>query len=345
MQLRIAKGAIAAVVLIAVGVHFWGGSIDGASVTLADVLTQIGEFRPYRCRYCVEEVNEPLEVRTIEQFSLTLRRELHSDGSINVIDLSVPKELALYPDKKQAHEHWPDIEPKRDLDLLALVNLMRGGAAEELGASILEGRKMVGFHVMMGGNDITLWADAQAQLPVRFEIIHVGQGKTLVFDRFEFDVSFDKALFDTTAPEGYAVKKTGKGYTSVAHVGEGLPEEPLLTGLKAVAGFLDGVFPPAIELPRLQQTMRQHVTDHKLSEEEKEKRLIPVADYWTRAVWYLNQLKHDDRVKNLRWVGGGVRLGDGATAIMWWQYPNSPTYRVIYGDLAVKDLRPDELPQ
>jgi hypothetical protein len=62
-------------------------------------------------------------------------------------------------------------------------------------------------------------------------------------------------------------------------------------------------------------------------------------------VWYLNQLQHGTRVKDLRWRGDGVRLGDGATAILWWQYPDSPTYRVIYADLTIKDLRPEELPK
>jgi len=345
MQLRIAKWAVAALILVALGIHFLGGSIDGASVTLADVLEQIRDFRPYRCRYSVAQGNQSTDVRTVEQFSLTLRREVHADGSITVIDLATPKILTLHPEEKEAHEHWPDIEPKRDLDLLALVNLLQGGTAEAMGATTLEGHTVVGFHAILGSNDMTLWADVHTKLPVLFEIIHVGQGRTITMDQFEFEVPFDSALFGTTAPAGYTVKKTGKGHTSMAHVGEGLPEEPLLTGLKAVAEALDGVFPPAIELPKLQETLRQYSLDHKLSDEEKEKGLLPVSDYWTRAVWYLNQLQHGTRVKDLQWRGEGVRLGDGTTAIMWWQYPDAPTYRVIYGDLTIKDLGPQELPQ
>jgi hypothetical protein len=344
MQLRIAKWAIAAAILIALGVHFWGGSIDGAGVTLAEVLDQIRDFRPYRCRWSIEEPNKPPEVRTLEQFSLTLRRELYADGSIIVIDLATPKELALYPDKKQAHEHWPDFEPQKDLDVLSVVKTIqevatKGLGIDTLGPSTIEGHSVLGFQ----GGPMTLWVDVHTKLPV--QIVNVGQGTRHVMDQFEFDVVFDKALFATTAPEGYAVKKTGKGYTDIPHVGEGLPEEPLLTGLKAVAEALDSVFPPAIELPILQETLRQYIADHKFSEEDKEKWLLPVSDYWTRAYWYLNQLQGVDRVKDLHWVGGGVRLGDGTTAIMWWQYQNSPTYRVIYGDLTIRDLLPDQLPK
>lgn len=343
MSLRITKWAVAAGVLILLGIHFLGGPIDGAGVTFADVLAEIHEFRPYRCRYTIEEVNQPPDVRILERFSLTRRRELFPDGTIVVYDLSIPKELILDPNKMQAHEHWLDFGPKKDFDLLSLVNSMQEQSTEELGMSTLDGHKVAGFHTP-GGNDITLWADVYTRLPVRLEIIHTNVGRRLVLDQFEFDVPFDETLFDTTAPEGYVVKKTGKGYTDLPHVGEGLPEEPLLTGLKAVAGFFDGVFPPAIELPKLQQAMRQYIADHGLSEKETEERLLPVADCWTRAHWYILQLRRD-RVKDLQYMGTGVRVGDSETAIIWWRSEDSPTYRVIYGDLTVRDLRPEDLPK
>ncbi|HNS19435.1 MAG TPA: hypothetical protein PKH24_03000 [Sedimentisphaerales bacterium] len=344
MQLRITKWAIAVAALILLGIHFVGGPIDGASVTFASVLAEIRDFRPYRCRYTIEEANRPPNVRILEGLSLARRRELFPDGTIVVFDLSIPKELALDPNKMLAHERWLDSEPKRDFDLLSLVNAMQEKPREHLGTSTLEGHKVVGFHTP-GDNDITLWADVHTRLPVRLDIIHTNVGRRIILDRFEFDVALDKTLFDTTAPEGYSVKKTGRGYTDIPRVGEGLPEEPLLTGLKTVAEFLDGVFPPAIDLPKLRQTMRQYITDHELSDEETEERLLPVSDYWTRAVWYLNQIRHRDGVKDLQYVGGGVRLGDSETAILWWQPQDSPTYRVVYGDLSVRDLRPEELPK
>jgi len=345
MQLRITKLAIAAVILIAVGIYFLGGSVDGASVALADVLEQIREFRPYRCRVVVEQDNKQVHTYTLERLSLSQRREVRSDGTIMVIDLSIPKKLFLDTKRKQAHEHRFDMEPKRDFNLLALVNGMQERTAEELGMKTIEGHKAKGFHTANQFNDLTLWADIHTKLPVLFQIIHVKAGRKIILDQFEFDVPFDKALFSTTAPEGYTVKKTGKGYTDIPHVGEGLPEEPLLTGLKAMAGFFDGEFPPTIELSELQQAMRQYVKDNNLSEEEKEERLIPVADYWTRAVWYLNKLRHGLKVKDFQYRGSGVKLGDNNTPILWWQYQDSPTYRVIYGDLTIKDLRPDELPK
>jgi len=341
MQLRITKLAIAAVILIAAGVYFLGGSVGGTSVALADVLEQIHEFRPYRCRVVVEEDGQEVRTYTLERLSLSQRREISPDGSIMVIDLSVPKELFLQPQSRQAHEHWLDMEPRTDFDLLAHARAMQEGAVEDLGTDVIEGHDVQGFHTGNKHNDLTLWADIDTMLPVRFRIIHVQRGRKITLDQFEFDVPFDEALFSTTAPEGYTVKKTGKGYTDVARVGEGLPEEPLLTGLKVVAEFFDGVFPPAIELPQLQQAIRQYIKDNELSEEEVEQRLLPVSDYWTKAVWYINGLKHTQHVKDLQYVGAGVQRGDAATAILWWQPADGSTYQVVYGDLRVETLSAD----
>lgn len=347
MQSPFVKSTAAAVVVVVIGlsVHFLGGSLDGTNIALADVLAQVREFRPYRCRVTVTENGEETRSYTQERLTLSRRREIFADGSIMVIDLSIPKELFLDPNQMQAHEHWPDWEPRTDFDLLAHVEAMQNGKTERLGTKTLEGHTAVGFHAAGPANDLTLWADVRTKLPVLFQIIHTQGGRKIVLDQFAFDVPFDAALFETVAPEGYEVKKTGKGYTDVPPVGEGLAEEPLLTGLKVVAEFLDGVFPPAIELPKLQQALRQYIKDNQLSEEEVQRRLLPVSDYWTKAVWYLNALRHQDQVKDLQYIGQGVRLGEAETPIMWWQPADSPTYRVIYGDLSVKDLQPDELPK
>ena len=46
-----------------------------------------------------------------------------------------------------------------------------------------------------------------------------------------------------------------------------------------------------------------------------------------------------------KYAGAGVKLGDANTAIFWYQPKDSATYRVIYGDLSVKDVAPENLPK
>jgi hypothetical protein len=45
------------------------------------------------------------------------------------------------------------------------------------------------------------------------------------------------------------------------------------------------------------------------------------------------------------YAGAGVKLGDAATAIFWYQSSGSDTYRVIYGDLSAKDVAEKDLPK
>jgi len=45
------------------------------------------------------------------------------------------------------------------------------------------------------------------------------------------------------------------------------------------------------------------------------------------------------------YVGKGVEFGDANTAVFLYRPKGSKTYRVIYGDLSVKDVAPDNLPK
>jgi len=45
------------------------------------------------------------------------------------------------------------------------------------------------------------------------------------------------------------------------------------------------------------------------------------------------------------YAGQGVKLGDASKAVFWYKPQGSETYRVIYGDLSVKDVSPENLPK
>jgi hypothetical protein len=45
------------------------------------------------------------------------------------------------------------------------------------------------------------------------------------------------------------------------------------------------------------------------------------------------------------YAGSGVKLGDAGKAVFWYQPKGSASYRVIYGDLSVKDVAPADLPK
>ena len=56
----------------------------------------------------------------------------------------------------------------------------------------------------------------------------------------------------------------------------------------------------------------------------------------------------DSIVKNsFRYLGKGVKLGDKDRIVCWYKLKDAKdpsTYRVVYGDLSVKDVAPEDLP-
>jgi hypothetical protein len=45
------------------------------------------------------------------------------------------------------------------------------------------------------------------------------------------------------------------------------------------------------------------------------------------------------------YVGENVKLGDAESPVCWYRPTNSETYRVIYGDLSIKNVAPKDLPK
>ena len=45
------------------------------------------------------------------------------------------------------------------------------------------------------------------------------------------------------------------------------------------------------------------------------------------------------------YVGKNVKLGDSESPVCWYRPKGSETYRVIYGDLSVKDVAAGDLPK
>ncbi len=349
MKSNITKLAAAAVIIIAalIVIHYSGSSIDGTSVAWADVIEQISNFRPYACTYTVFDEGTLVRSYRSMRFSLTQRREIRFDGTILVYDLAIPKLLTIVPEKKYAIERILDAQPTTDPDIFKMADSMQNissGGVQELGIREIDGHIAKGFRSKSEYNDITIWADVQTKLPVQLEIIHVGRGKKIIISEFEFDIDFDEALFSTTAPEGYTVEKLDKReVTELTKFKRSTTEKDLIEGLRALAIFLDGRFPPKIELDELRETLKGYIAQNNLSDSEIEERLAPVSEKWTKAYWYTMLLKGEMEAGDFHYAGDGVELGDSDTPVIWWLPKDSKTYRVIYGDLSVKDVAPENL--
>ncbi len=213
MKSKLTKLATAAVIIIAVMIVIqqFGGSIDGASVVWADVLEQISEVRPYACRMTFDFDGDKPDVsyRVIYK-NLSVRREERDDGSILIFDMSQKPVniLILWPDKKLARESvLSDRGPIKDPDVLRMITNRQNGTEEDLGLSEINGKSVKVFHSPDEHNEFTVWADVETNLPVRVELRQSSSSRTIIMEDFEFVIEFDESLFDTTAPEDYAVQR------------------------------------------------------------------------------------------------------------------------------------------
>jgi len=223
MKSKITKFAAAAVLIIGViiGVYWYSGSIDGASIAFADVQEQLRNFRPYSYNDTVEWDGNPETTlkKHIMKFSKSRRREviLNLDGRIMIVDFSQApcKTITIFPETKKAREKvHPDIKPGTGADILQTISryqeLTQELSIEDLGTQEMEGRLAKGFHIPGEVNEWTIWVDAQSGLPMYVERVHLPVGKLprrqkLIMTNFDFDVEFDESDFIVKAPPGYDV--------------------------------------------------------------------------------------------------------------------------------------------
>ena len=255
---------------------------------------------------------------------------------VNIFDTDSAKMLTLHTEGKIAV--YTDIAgPLQEqtqnyvatlLDIITDLQNNPDFEAEELGEKEIDGQKVIGF----SAGDFTIWADAETGLPVRIE----GQSPRLsmVYKNFQFNVPAEQLepLVSMDIPEGYTEQKNELSMGTST-------EQDLVECLRIWAGvLLDGNFPEAIgmqelmkQLPQIEAKLAQSIT----SAEEGTQKGMTLAKGMMFAMGLENQ----------HYAGNGVKLGDADKAVFWYLPDGSEKFRVIYGDLSVKDVAPEDLPQ
>jgi len=77
-------------------------------------------------------------------------------------------------------------------------------------------------------------------------------------------------------------------------------------------------------------------------EKTTEEQNLDSAMKMTRGMMFVMKLPAES---NSRYVGENVKKGQAETPIFWYKAEGSETYRVIYGDLSVKDVASENLPE
>lgn len=246
--------------------------------------------------------------------------------------------------------------------------------ATPLGERVIDGRRGVGFRLLYGDVETRIWADPNTSAPLRVEL--VGSEFHAVMTDFEIGVDLDKSLFSLDVPKGYTVNAMRLEFPKN-------PIVFLAKTLGMAAEANDDVFPPALLgesglHKNLSREMRKYMqkkfpSDHLAKRfgetpDEMKKRGFDKPDA-RKAVSELQKTIAEVSMNvgggaaalnslspKLDWhyAGKGVKLNEPNRPIFWmksifpkkgpkgWQKDDK--YVVIYADLSVREVAPEDVP-
>ncbi len=331
MRSSITRIAAAAVIIVAVliGIQQFGSG----TVAFAKVIEPILKARTLILDIIVgDEETGPVMHETI--VGQRIRRVISTqEHVINIFDTDGGKMLTLHTGGKIAV--YSDIQGSLQEETRDYVAFLRkiitdlqnnpDFEARELGEKEIDGQKVIGFST----DEFTIWADAETALPVRIE---VETPLSIVFTNFQFDVPVDESLVSMDVPDGYTEQKNEIDMGTST-------EQDLVECLRIWSELLlDGNFPEAIgmtELLKLAPLVEERIGKLEVSSEEGTRKGMTLG----KGMLFMMGLKDQ------HYAGNGVKLGEADKAIFWYQPEGSETWRVIYGDLRVKDVAPENLPK
>lgn len=258
---------------------------------------------------------------------------------VQVLDLDSGKMLILDSEGKTAThvdiQGMVQDETKVYIEFLRqAIRQMQNDQVEKIGEQLIEGQKVIGFIGKGQNKKVTIWADPTTGHPIQIEL-QIGQTYAIM-KNLEFDVPVDDALVSMDVPAGYQFQETTLDLSEPS-------EQEFVESLRIWAEIIrTGAFPEAIGIENAVKempTLVQKLTQMQLSEEEK----TQIGIKFARGMLFHQML--DNRGGDWHYAGAGVKLGDTQTAIFWYQPQDSAPYRIIYGDLSIKDAAPDDLPK
>ena len=342
MRSPITKIAAAAVIIVSIvaGIHYFGGSTE--SVVWADVVRPILTARTVVFNLITGEGENVPTTRVMNMGTQRVRIEvLSADGKtvqVIVIDYDTFRMLQLIPSKKTAVvidlKDLPE-EPENVLEELRnMVTEIQNDpdvSVEPLGEKEIDGRVATGFRATGPDGEWTIWADLQTALPIRME--QKWRQIECVCTDFQFDIEMDESLFSMEIPEGYSELRGELPIGSST-------EQDLVETLRMWAEIiLDGAFPEdfsgQVYVDDVKKNREKFV---KLQDEQKMKMAMKMGPGFI----FVQLLKPEN---DWRYVGKNVKLGDAESPVCWYKPIGSQTYRVIYGDLSIRDILEEELPK
>ncbi len=330
--------AVAAVILIGITVTLnqFGIILDGTSAAWAKVSQIILETQTISFNVAIG--NGPSVFCTASQKKIKQKLPL---GIEAIFDYDKKKILVLNPNDKTAMNielsGLPVLPSNLFVDFKSAIELLKeypDTVVKQLGKKVINNKQTKGIHVYLDDTiDIKIWYDAKDNAPV-LVIAEKMIGQTnVVFSDFNFNVIVDESVFNLDIPEDYTEIE------SVKMDLKNLSEQDLIDGLRAWAGLMQNRFPEKLDLAVIQQhsdSIEQTLSEKGMSDVDKSLIVIKIM----RALMFIDQLTVE-----CHYFSDNVKLGDANTAIFWYRPRSSNTYRVLYGDLHIADVSPENIPK
>ncbi len=356
MRNPVTKLAIAAAVVLAIVVGIYG--LGGSQPAFADVVkpmlaaqtatyTLVAHTGHGQTLRGQGQFKEPGFVRQVAEFG--------SGPFTQLVEITNPvegKKLVLMPARKTAlvvdlKNAKPQSDQSRAFqqfrETIQRAQTGADGSIESLGRSQIGGRDVIGYRFTEGSQCITIWADAQSLLLVQIEktVRDDTESLSMVMSDIQFDVSLDPSLFSTAMPEGYTAQSMQQDESTAA-------ERDLVELLQFWSESTGGHFPSALDQTLFKEA--DQILRAKGVRPDKSKGLADPAVKAFLGATLKAERAHDfvqalPQEADWHYAGKDATFGDATKPIFWYRPPGSATYRVIYADLSVRSVAPENLPR
>jgi outer membrane lipoprotein-sorting protein len=338
--------AAAAVVLAILAITTLKG---GGSNAFAQVMEQVRKATS--CSYVITTMKNglaPTRFKTYYKDPGRMRMDVDvevfgSHGTAtSIIDLNQKKLITVIPSTKQCmiFDLTGETAPAQQdamVDIFQGLRQLPDSGAKPIGTKKIDGIEAVGFQTSQGGNSYVIWADPDDKhvLLVEFDNQNMRGMKGTLSD-FNFDAQLDDSLFSLDPPEGYTVINGQSLNLDVPS------EETFIRFLRILAEEAEGdLFIPSLDQKGLKSSMLSRKRTAPPLPSAPGPEFMRRNHEITLGLMFAMQMTPEN---DFHYAGKGVALGNAQQPICWYRPTGARNYRVIYGDLSVREVPPGDLP-
>jgi outer membrane lipoprotein-sorting protein len=336
---RLAAWATRSVAAILLAAGLWNivaAWLFQPAMAFAEVAHKLRNARTlaYRTTTQIAGQPAPVELRVLVKAPALIRSESEADGTVTVFDAVRNRTLVLDPKSKSAlllegpapTDGGATNMAAKEVDGLRKLAEANG---EPVGRRRIGAIEAEGFRVWQGGQELVVWVDPGAKLPLRIDLKARVNGVEVIgsLGEIRIDPQLDDALFDFEPPTGYTLTKGQNAAMS--------DEGAIADLLRTYAEHAEGSFPLRLDdWEGYPKRLPKEAIGSATSPE-----VIRLIQTIARVQIFLLARKG-----NYGYRPQGVKLGDADKILVWFRPTGSARYRAIFGDLHAADVTADQLP-